>query len=285
LIGGQYFLKIDLEEKCYEGRHLDMMLTLGVGQLILFVAGLPLVVLCFLYRNRASLHKHATQARYGLFYGSYKTSRFFWETIITLRKVTVVILSVFGPELGPEKQAIVAILLLMVCIVVEIYGEPYDLETDRHYILGRLEFASLSTEYWTMWSGLMIYLMDEQEQDTAGAVLSVVVIMVNVSMLLCLINQWIIAKLHERKQARLAAAVAETGGSVEMIPFDNAYENPMEENSVKKALKKQKRESKMRRIRTRLSASAIARMRPLSGGDGGERKKDRGMNKNDIPMN
>jgi len=295
LIGGQYFLKIDLEEKCYEGRHLDTMLALGVGQLILYVAGLPLVVLCFLYRNRASLHKHATQARYGLFYGSYKTSRFFWETIITLRKVTVVMLSVFGPELGPEKQAIVAILLLMICIVLEIYGEPYDLETERHNILGRLEFASLSTEYWTMWSGLMIYLMDEQEQDTAGVMLTVVAIMVNVSMLLYFIVQFIIAKLYERKQARLAAAAADaaaadaaaadTGGSVEMINFDNAYENPMEGNSVKKALEKQKKETKMRKIRKRLSASAIARRRSLSRGDGGERKKDRGMHEDNIKMN
>ena len=132
--------------------------------------------------------------------------------------------------------------------------------------------------------------MDEQEQDTAGVMLTVVAIMVNVSMLLYFIVQFIIAKLYERKQARLAAAAAdaaaaETGGSVEMINFDNAYENPMEGNSVKKALEKQKKETKMRKIRKRLSASAIARRRSLSRGDGGERKKDRGMHEDNIKMN
>ncbi len=100
IIGAQAYLKIDLEEKCYQGRHQTMMLLLGVGQLIVYVVGLPLIVLLFLRRNRTSLHTHVSQARYGLFYGAYKTDRFFWETVITLRKVSVVMLSVFGPELG-----------------------------------------------------------------------------------------------------------------------------------------------------------------------------------------
>ena len=77
-----------------------MMLLLGVGQLVVYVIGLPLVVLLFLRRNRESLGTHVAQARYGLFYGGYKTDRFFWETVITSRKVSVVMLSVFGPELG-----------------------------------------------------------------------------------------------------------------------------------------------------------------------------------------
>ena len=33
-------------------------------------------------------------------HGAYKTDRFFRETVITGRKVSVVMLSVFGPELG-----------------------------------------------------------------------------------------------------------------------------------------------------------------------------------------
>jgi hypothetical protein len=99
-IGAQAYLKIDLEEQCYQGRHQTMMLLLGVGQLVVYVIGLPLVVLVFLLQNRGTLDTHVSQARYGLFYGGYKTDRFFWETIITSRKVSVVILSVFGPELG-----------------------------------------------------------------------------------------------------------------------------------------------------------------------------------------
>jgi len=116
IIGAQAYFKIDLEEKCYQGRHQTMMLLLGVGQLVVYVIGLPLVVLLFLRRNRASLDTHVAQARYGLFYGGYKTDRFFWETVITSRKVSVVMLSVFGPELGKGEMFSFGVpLLFWVC--------------------------------------------------------------------------------------------------------------------------------------------------------------------------
>jgi hypothetical protein len=66
-IGAQAYLKIDLEEKCYQGRHQTMMLLLGVGQLVVYVVGLPLIVLVFLRRNRESLNTYVSHARYGLF--------------------------------------------------------------------------------------------------------------------------------------------------------------------------------------------------------------------------
>lgn len=51
-------------------------------------------------------------------------------------------------------------------------------ETPRHRVLGRLEFTSLVVEWWTMWSGLMIY----QLSDGAiwGIVLTLSVILGNV---------------------------------------------------------------------------------------------------------
>ena len=64
-------------------------------------------------------------------------------------------LSVFGPELGPEKQTQVALLLLLICIVLEIYGDPYLIETTKHNILGQLELSALLIEWVTMWSGLI----------------------------------------------------------------------------------------------------------------------------------
>ena len=49
------------------------VLTLGVGQLIGFVFGLPLLVLFFLRRNRkmqGGLKRHVVQFRYGLFFSA-----------------------------------------------------------------------------------------------------------------------------------------------------------------------------------------------------------------------
>ena len=150
-------------------------------------------------------------SRYGLFYGGYKTSRFFWETIITTRKVGVVMLSVFGPELGPEKQAQVALLILLICIVSEIYGDPYAVKTKRHKVLGRLEFAALAIEWWTMWSGLMIFQLEED--DPMGAVLTVSAVIGNTVLFLWFVVQFVKEKLHERHLEKIKAANHNDGSS------------------------------------------------------------------------
>jgi hypothetical protein len=72
-IAGVQFLSVDLEEPCYEGDHLTAVLTLGIGQFVVFVVGLPVLVLLFLQRNRrisSGLDRHVVQVRYGLFFGA-----------------------------------------------------------------------------------------------------------------------------------------------------------------------------------------------------------------------
>ena len=46
---------VDLEEPCYQGRHLSMVFVLGVTQLLLYVAGLPALVMWFLWHNTNTL--------------------------------------------------------------------------------------------------------------------------------------------------------------------------------------------------------------------------------------
>ena len=50
-VGKELYLYADLEEPCYRGRHLAMLFSLGVTQLVVYVIGLPLLVLLFLWRN------------------------------------------------------------------------------------------------------------------------------------------------------------------------------------------------------------------------------------------
>jgi len=276
-IGAQAYLKIDLEEKCYQGRHQTMMLLLGVGQLIVYIVGLPLIVLIFLRRNRESLHTYVSQARYGLFYGSYKVDRFFWETVITGRKVSVVMLSVFGPELGPELQAQVALLLILICIVFEIHGDPYLMETPKHQILGRLELSALMIEWGTMWSGLVIFQMDDSKpSDKSFAItLTIAVIVTNTIMLICFVVQFIRAKIQEQKEAaRLAAPKPKknkntsflsagfsairkrfggSGGDVELT----SYENPMLDEGVKDDSSKKKRRLSSRELMSQMSSQHL----------------------------
>ena len=47
---------VDLQEPCYQGRHLSMAFGLGVTQLLLYVVGLPALVMWFLWHNT---HTHS----------------------------------------------------------------------------------------------------------------------------------------------------------------------------------------------------------------------------------
>ena len=58
-------------------------------------------------------------------YCSYKPERYYWEAVITARKVSVVALTVFGKEIGVQRQSQIALLILLACIVFEILGHPF----------------------------------------------------------------------------------------------------------------------------------------------------------------
>ena len=185
---------------------------------------------------------------------------------------------------GPEKQAQVALLLLLICIVFEIYGDPYLMETSTHKILGRLELSALFIEWGTMWSGLMIFQLDDSKPSDQGfaVTLTVLVVLTNTTLLISFVVQFIRAKMIERKAAKLAALKANktktrsffsnglsalrkrfsgaSGASgvsgeekeVEMIGF----ENPMQSISVRQEIKKNERNKKMKKVRRKLSLGA-----------------------------
>ena len=185
------------------------------------------------------------------------------ETIITTRKVSVVMLSVFGPELGPEKQALVAQLLLAICIVFEIYGDPYHQKDLHHSILGKLEFLSLFVEFCTMWSGLMIFILGENDSEERrwSVVLTVCVIVANAVLLIVFIVKFIVAKWRERREEKKKRK-AELGNkrrglSLLTFAISNKFkrmrsghdgneielqvvENPMEQTKIEKHLAKKK---------------------------------------------
>ena len=73
-IGRDSFLEADYEEPCFVGRHLVYSMALGISQIIVFVLGMPLILLLFLSRNRSKLDSHVTQVRYGLFYSAVGSS-------------------------------------------------------------------------------------------------------------------------------------------------------------------------------------------------------------------
>ena len=182
-VGEHDYLQVDLEEPCYTTRHLSMVFLIGLPQLC-YVLGLPLLVLKFLKRNQADLFKNpVVLTRWGLFFKGYKENRYYWELVITARKVCVVSLSVFGQELGVQRQSLVVLLLLLVCVVLEIVGQPFREVTESHGILRKLEMSALLVEFGTLWCGLMIF-QSGPKSEGMNVFMTICVVTVNIGLML-----------------------------------------------------------------------------------------------------
>jgi hypothetical protein len=123
---------------------------------------------------------------------------------LSLRKIIIVGLGVFGPSLGPVSQSLVALLVLFTFIVLEILGDPFKEPTARHKILAKLELSTLMVLFLTMWSGLMIFSSTEVNDTVSVEVLTVLVVLMTVVMMV-----WLIAQLMRECGHEKAASVVE----------------------------------------------------------------------------
>ena len=222
-VGDSQYLAADLEEICWEGRHLLMVFLLGISQILLFVICLPVLVFILLHRNlrlpdgTSGLSKHVTIVRYGLFYGAYKDESYYWELVITFRKISIIALSVFGPAMGTERQTQMVLAVLLVCISLEIAGDPYKLVDESFRILGRLEIASLFVQWSTMWGGSMIFASQDKESEGFVMFLSIVIALANIVLLAWSFKLFVVAYKNESDAERareLEADLAANGGIV-----------------------------------------------------------------------
>jgi len=182
----RYFLLADLEEECWVGRHVTMVVVVGMFQLLVYVLGLPVIGLYFMYRNRDDLTRHVVTTRYGLFLGGYRTERYYWEVMLVMRKVTVIALSVFGTTVGIRVQVHITSLFILLFMIAQAVWKPFGppgvssksgggsrvkrpsltlfhVPAARYNVLQRIELLSMLVIWLTLWCGLLMFYIDDIE--------------------------------------------------------------------------------------------------------------------------
>jgi hypothetical protein len=204
-IGRFEYLQQDFDEQCWTGRHLFVVLALGISQLLLFVVATPFLGLFFLFRNRDRLTQHSVLTRYGMFYGSFKEHMYFWEVVIALRKVCVCALGVFGKNIGAERQAQLMLLLLSVSMYLEVQFRPYTEETAKDKVVQRAEISSLVVQMMTMWSGLMMFSsINTPSRGAVTVILSFVAVGMNAVIMIWILYHLLVA-VNEENSDRSSA--------------------------------------------------------------------------------
>ena len=228
VVGEHVYLMADLQEPCFEGRHLVHVLILTVPQFLLYVLGLPLLALVTIYRGvsligkeqdaRASLalrrRAENFRLRFSLLYMGYRKERAWWEVVIAFRKIAVVAIGTFGALLGVvDLQAILSLLVVFLSIVTHLAGKPFDVSKPVLRMLHNLEFAALCVCWGTFWSGLLFFLGREKVGSVAESVfifMSLLLVSTNMGYVLAAVLIFVRAYLRDRKKvkARRAAAAA-----------------------------------------------------------------------------
>ena len=249
-VNDKMYLLADLEEECSVGRHLLYVWLVGIPQLIVFVVGLPLAGLYFLFRNHRRLDTIPVRARYGLFLGGYRNDRYYWELFLVIRKVSVIAVSSFGVAMSPEMQSLLLLMVLMLCCGLQHWGQPFQItgiDHVRHRILPNLELSVLAMLMLTLWAGLVMFKLNESsDSETVYVLLTVVTVLANVVFVLVLIfvlarqmiqeqreeESWFVLKMDqvfgcgndEGNDAPVAASnstATKNDSGIEMLPVGN----------------------------------------------------------------
>lgn len=91
-------MSLDLNIVCWEGSHLYYVLRFATPAIILWIIGFPCAAYIYLTINRKKLQLLETREAIGYLYLGLKPKIFFWELILFILKLIMILNSVFLSE-------------------------------------------------------------------------------------------------------------------------------------------------------------------------------------------
>ena len=178
-------------------------IALGVPMSIIYAFGLPIALWIVLYKKRFTLSEAGQREKWGFMYSSFRISQprknrktgkmqmegqnmFFWEMVIMLRKVLLIMISVFAERAGIEVQTYLILMAVAIFFFVQVYFSPYLARG-----VNNLEAGSLATSLVTLMSGA--YLNSAVVKESKGTLEGFTYFIVLVNFLYILYFLWIAA--------------------------------------------------------------------------------------------
>ena len=161
-IGGQQLLLADFGIDCNSSKHtIYKAVSVSVG--VLFCVGLPVGVALGLRRNVKVLLDSAYFFKFRFMYRGYSVKKgiYFWESLVMLRKLTIVCVPVVIAN--SYAQSVTVLLALVIFIVLQMAYQPY-----IYPWLNRLELLSLLDVYFVQVVALL-YLSSEDNAGLLGS--------------------------------------------------------------------------------------------------------------------
>ncbi|CAG9320644.1 unnamed protein product [Blepharisma stoltei] len=143
------YLVSNLDIKCWNDDHYFYAVTIALPGIIVWSIGIPACVFLFLRKRKFKLHRLDTKLKFGFLYNGYRESTYYWEFIITIRKLMIICLTVFLTTETIEIQTASCASVFAVFYYIQKTYYPFEYEN-----LNKAELGSNFVVLITTWCGL-----------------------------------------------------------------------------------------------------------------------------------
>ena len=214
------YLRADLDEVCWEGRHLHYALGLGFPMLVFYVMGLPVLAYLRVGAMQRSLNERQKNSgnytegldlfkeehnMYGLFYSAFRKETWWWEGTVAARKIIIAMIGVFGAEMESMQVHLTSMLVVLILLVT---AQVRPFGGKKSGLLHSLEMFSLVATFLTLWAGSVFNTLPRCEDPLKGDgttlvwcdVLSVTVGLIDVSVVVAFVGCFVYLKVTSMRE-------------------------------------------------------------------------------------
>ena len=131
--GDRSILTQALSVQCWKPKHLSIVYSVGIPGMFFYALLMPLSIASLLFFERRQGRLYPAQEnynskwtlRFGFMFASYRQGYEWWETVIMLRKVGFIFLSIFLRPYGPAAQIVAAGMILVLALSAHLHYRPY----------------------------------------------------------------------------------------------------------------------------------------------------------------
>eukprot|EP00698_Gefionella_okellyi_P011791 TRINITY_DN3131_c0_g1_i1.p1 TRINITY_DN3131_c0_g1~~TRINITY_DN3131_c0_g1_i1.p1 ORF type:complete len:1113 (-),score=238.62 TRINITY_DN3131_c0_g1_i1:40-3378(-) len=199
------WIPCDAHSSAYAG-----VLGIGIVGLIVYVVGVPVLMLALLMRARHSLEHEAQKRQLGFVFGTYRPALYFWEAVLLLRRLVLAIALSMVPFTASQFAVIMIAVVLLLSILLQHSLQPFASTLDN-----RLEQLAL---YTLMITFLGVYVAQASANTPSpmtwlpvGLIILnlVTVVLIGVCVLLVLLASLMRHPLVQRVAARVGLPIVE----------------------------------------------------------------------------
>lgn len=147
---------------CNEGAHKFWTLCVSVPSLVIWGAGVPLVMLFIMFKKKNILYTTEMKTKFGFLYNGYKHRFFYWEIIIMFRKIFLILIQMVILQFGSITQALIVLLMMIFFLYANAKQSPF-----TYRALNILETSSLLASLLTIYCGTYFISSGNASNDSS----------------------------------------------------------------------------------------------------------------------